>query len=56
MKQKLGYSAKELEIIKKEDAKVISEKEAPGLAHLGVKAGDTMKMDKSRGSGTTLGN
>ena len=30
--KKLGYSAKELEIIKKEDAKVISEKEAPGLA------------------------
>ena len=26
---------------------MISEKEAPGLAHLGVKAGDTMKMDKA---------
>jgi len=49
--KKLGYSAKELEIIKKEDAKVISEKEAPGLAHLGVKAGDTMKMDKAGAAG-----
>lgn len=45
--KKNGYSEKELVINRKEDAKVISEKEAPGLAHLGVKAGDTMKMDKA---------
>jgi len=49
--KKLGYSEKELEVIKKEDAKVISEKEAPGLAHLGVKAGDVMKMDKAGAAG-----
>ncbi len=38
------YSAKEMEIIKKEMAKKISEKEAPALAPYGVKAGDVMKM------------
>ena len=38
------YSEKEMEIIKKEMAKTISEKEAPALAPYGVKAGDVMKM------------
>jgi len=46
--KKLGYSAKELETIKHEDEKIVSEKEAPGLAALGYKAGDKMVM-KHRG-------
>jgi len=46
--KKLGYSDKELETIKKEKSKVVSEREAPGLAPLGYKAGDVMEM-KHRG-------
>ena len=42
--KKLGYSDKELETIKQEASHVVSEREAPGLAPLGYKAGDTMKM------------
>ena len=46
--KKLGYSEKELETIRHEDAKTVSEKEGPGLAALGYKAGDKMVM-KHRG-------
>jgi nitrate reductase NapA len=42
--KKLGYSDKELETIKQEASHTVSEREAPGLAPLGYKAGDNMKM------------
>ncbi len=42
--KKLGYSNKELETIKEEANHTVSEREAAGLAPLGYKAGDNMKM------------
>ncbi|WP_456381219.1 nitrate reductase catalytic subunit NapA [Hydrogenimonas sp.] len=42
--KKLGYSDKELETIKEEANHTVTEREAPGLAPLGYKAGDNMKM------------
>jgi nitrate reductase NapA len=42
--KKLGYSDKELETIKQEASHTVSKREAPGLAPLGYKAGDNMKM------------
>ncbi|NOX24833.1 MAG: nitrate reductase catalytic subunit NapA [Deltaproteobacteria bacterium] len=42
------YNRKEMETIKQEWSKVVSEKEGPGLAPLGYKAGDTMVMDKRK--------
>ncbi|WOE70050.1 nitrate reductase catalytic subunit NapA [Hydrogenimonas thermophila] len=46
--KKLGYSDKELETIKEEASHTVTEREAPGLAPLGYKAGDKMEM-KHRG-------
>jgi len=42
--KKLGYSEKELETIRQEASHTVTEREAGGLAPLGYKAGDTMKM------------
>lgn len=49
------FKAEEKDIVAKEVSKVVSEEEGVTLQYLGIKAGDTMKMDKADAAGNHWG-